>query len=378
MTASDARRERGGADIEISGEALFCRGAWTLDGLEGLAKRLSGKRWPDGALRLQGSRIAALDTAGALVLLDLCAEWRQSGRSVTLLEWRPEHQHLLNLVAERRQTVASGSAVERPANPFARLGYTTWSKVRQALGFLAFMGETSLTLGRAALWPGRIRWKALLANIQRAGLEALPIVGLLTFLIGVVIAYQGGNLLKTYGTNIFIVDLVAISMVRELAPLLTAIIVAGRTGSAFTAQIGTMNVTEEVDALRTIGIHPFDVLVLPKLFGLLVALPLLTLFADITSILGGMVVAYLLLDIGFAEFARRIPTVVSLFSFLYGIGKTLAFAGIIALVGCYQGFQVSGGADSVGRQTTQSVVQAIFLVIIANAVFAVMMGGTGL
>lgn len=366
------------ADIESRQGILFCQGAWTLAGLQGLNKRLSGKSWPVGAIRLDGSQVDAFDTGGALALLDLCVQWRQAGQAVSLVEWRPEHRQLLDLVEQRRQTSDAEVRTRHTPHLLAEIGLRALEKVARAHGFLAFMGETSLALTRALMWPGHIRWKSLFANIQRAGLDALPIVGLLTFLIGVVIAYQGGNLLKTYGTNIFIVDLVAISMVRELAPLLTAIIVAGRTGSAFTAQIGTMNVTEEIDALRTIGIHPFDVLVLPKLFGLLISLPLLTLFADITSILGGMVVSHFLLDIHFVEFAQRIPRVVSLFSFLYGLGKTLAFASIIALVGCYQGFQVSGGADSVGRQTTQSVVQAIFLVIITNALFAVMMGATGL
>ncbi|NJN45584.1 MAG: MlaE family lipid ABC transporter permease subunit [Candidatus Competibacteraceae bacterium] len=367
------------ADIGAEQGQLFCVGGWTLLGIVGLSKRLNGRRWPTGSIRLSGARIGALDTAGALLLLDLVTEWRQAGCSVEWHDWRPEYSALLTLVEERRQAAAAASAPS-PAqlNPLARIGHKAWEKVEHTLSFLAFLGETTVTLVRALLWPGHIRWQALFANIQRAGLDAIPIVGLLTFLIGVVIAYQGGNLLSTYGANIFIVELVAISMVRELAPLLTAIIVAGRTGSAYTAQIGTMNVTEEIDALRTIGIHPFDVLVLPKLFGLLIVLPLLTLFGSAMSIFGGMMVAYFQLDVGFREFINRIPQVVSLTSFIYGIGKTPVFAAIIALVGCYQGFQVSGGADSVGRQTTQSVVQAIFLVIIANAFFAVMMGGAGL
>ncbi|MEE4376172.1 MAG: MlaE family lipid ABC transporter permease subunit [Candidatus Competibacteraceae bacterium] len=367
------------ANIDVEQGQLFCIGAWTLLGIVDLSQRLSARHWPSGTIQLSGTRIDALDTAGALMLLNLVTEWRQAGRTVEWHDWRPEYSDLLTLVEERQQTAATTrTPSSSQLNPLARIGYQAWNKVEHALSMLAFLGEITATLLRTLLRPGSIRWKALFANIQRAGLDALPIVGLLTFLIGVVIAYQGGDLLSYYGANIFIVDLVALSMVRELAPLLTAIIVAGRTGSAYTAQIGTMNVTEEVDALRTIGIHPFDVLVLPKLFGLILVLPLLTLFGCAMSILGGMVIASVQLDVGFREFLNRIPQVVSLTSFLYGIGKTPVFAAIIAIVGCYQGFQVSGGADSVGRQTTQSVVQAIFLVIIANAFFAVMMGGTGL
>ncbi|HPE73607.1 MAG TPA: ABC transporter permease, partial [Candidatus Competibacter sp.] len=226
--------------------------------------------------------------------------------------------------------------------------------------------------------PRRFRWRALFGNVETAGIHALPIVALLAFMMGVVIAYQGGRQLEFYGANIFIVELVSLTMLRELAPLITAIIVAGRTGSSYTAQIGTMQVTEEVDALRTIGIPPMNLLVLPKLLALVVALPLLTLFADALSVFGGMVMAQIMLDVSYGDFLDRFPQVVTLTSFLIGIGKAPVFAAIIALVGCYQGFQVRGGADSVGRQTTVSVVQSIFLVIATDAVFSVMLGSVGL
>jgi phospholipid/cholesterol/gamma-HCH transport system permease protein len=186
-----------------------------------------------------------------------------------------------------------------------------------------------------------------------------------------VIAYQGADQLQRFGANIFIADLVGLSMVRELSPLMTAIIVAGRSGSAYTAQIGTMKVTEEIDALRTIGISPTELLVLPKLIALIIALPLLTVFADITGLLGGMLMASSKLDVSYAMFIDRLGDAVHLSSFLTGIGKAPVFAAIIALVGCYQGFQVTGSADSVGRQTTVSVVQGIFLVILSDALFSI-------
>jgi phospholipid/cholesterol/gamma-HCH transport system permease protein len=189
--------------------------------------------------------------------------------------------------------------------------------------------------------------------------------------MGVVIAYQGADQLQRFGANIFIVDLVGLSMLRELSPLLTAIIVAGRSGSAYAAQIGTMKVTEEIDALRTVGVGPIELLVLPKMLALIIALPLLTLYADVAGVLGGMLMASTKLDISFDVFLNRIGDAVSLSSFLTGIGKAPVFAAIISLVGCYQGFQVTGSADSVGRQTTVSVVQSIFLVILADALFSV-------
>jgi phospholipid/cholesterol/gamma-HCH transport system permease protein len=231
---------------------------------------------------------------------------------------------------------------------------------------------------RSVLQPRRIRWPVLWLEVQRAGVDALPITGLLSFLLGVVIAYQGGVQLQLYGANIFIVELVSITMLRELAPMMTAIIVAGRTGSAYTAQIGTMQVTEEVDALRTIGIAPMDALVLPKVIGLSLALPLLTVFADAMGVLGGMAMSATMLDVSAGEFTERIPEAVSLTSFLIGIGKAPVFAALVALVGCFQGMQVRGGADSVGRQTTTSVVQSIFLVIVADAVFSVIFSWLGI
>ena len=188
-----------------------------------------------------------------------------------------------------------------------------------------------------------------------------------------VVAYQGSIQLVRYGANIFVADLVGLSILREMAPLLTAIIVAGRSGSAYAAQIGTMKVTEEIDALHTIGVSPMELLVLPKMLALLVALPLLTIYADILGVLGGMIVAQTQLNVSFADFLDRFDDAIKMSSFLVGLGKAPVFAAIIALVGCFQGFRVSGSADSVGRQTTVSVVQAIFLVIVFDALFSVIL-----
>jgi phospholipid/cholesterol/gamma-HCH transport system permease protein len=216
-----------------------------------------------------------------------------------------------------------------------------------------------------------LRWRPILFNIQRAGFDALPIVGLLSFLLGVVVAYQGAAQLRQYGANIFVADLVGLSMLREFAPLITAITLAGRSGSAFAAQIGTMVVTEEVDAMRTLGIAPLELLVLPKIIAMVVVLPLLTVFADVLGVAGGMVMARSQLDVGFDDFLDRMAKAVSATSYLVGIAKAPVFAVIISVVGCFQGFRTRGGADSVGQQTTRSVVQSIFLVIVADALFSI-------
>lgn len=367
------------ADIEIIDAKIYCVGRWNLTGIQGLEGRLGQLQWPAGDILLNGSRIESLDTNGAWLLATLVNELKASGHGAEFAQLRPSHEDLVKLVIERQQ--AAHQAAESPPKrlgPIAGLGKLTWQKLDHSLGLLTFLGETTTALVGALLRPSQIRWRALFANLERAGLNAMPIVGLLSFLIGIVVAYQGGNQLKLYGANIFIVELISLTMLRELAPLLTAIIVAGRTGSAFAAQIGTMKLTEEVDALRVIGMSPFAILVIPKLLSLCIALPLLTLFADVMGLLGGMLIAYLLLNVSLTEFLNRIPEVVTLFSFLFGIIKAPVFAAVIALVGCYQGFQVRGGADSVGRQTTESVVQAIFLVIIADALFAVFLGTKGL
>ncbi len=355
-----------------------CEGRWTLAGIETLDAQLQNVRWASGALQLDGSGIRAIDTTGALQLLNLVAALERDGRRVQLVDLHEEHRELLELVRERRAAAGEPPPTTPPRNRLERLGRWVWHHLRRGGDFLAFVGEAALALGQLLLHPRRFRWRALFGNVETAGIHALPIVALLAFMMGVVIAYQGGRQLEFYGANIFIVELVSLTMLRELAPLITAIIVAGRTGSSYTAQIGTMQVTEEVDALRTIGIPPMNLLVLPKLLALVVALPLLTLFADALSVFGGMVMAQIMLDVSYGDFLDRFPQVVTLTSFLIGIGKAPVFAAIIALVGCYQGFQVRGGADSVGRQTTVSVVQSIFLVIATDAVFSVMLGSVGL
>jgi phospholipid/cholesterol/gamma-HCH transport system permease protein len=250
-------------------------------------------------------------------------------------------------------------------------GVATLGAGRQAWAMLQFVGETGLAALNSLRHPGRIRWRPVAFNIRSAGLDALPIVGLLAFLLGVVVAYQGAGQLRSFGANIFVVDLVGLSMLREFAPLITAIIVAGRSGSAYAAQIGTMVVTEEMDALRTIGIAPQELLVLPKLLALVLALPLLTVFADVLGVMGGMLMAQARLGVGFAEFLERFAKAVALRDYLVGICKAPVFAALIVLVGCFQGFRTQGGADGVGQQTTRSVVWSIFLVIVVDAVFSV-------
>jgi phospholipid/cholesterol/gamma-HCH transport system permease protein len=252
-----------------------------------------------------------------------------------------------------------------------RTGAATVAAAGQAWALLQFIGETALAALASLRHPGRIRWRPVAFNIRSAGVDALAIVGLLAFLLGVVVAYQGAGQLRNFGANIYVADLVGLSMLREFAPLITAIIVAGRSGSAYAAQIGTLVVTEEMDGLRTIGIAPQELLVLPKLLALGIALPLLTVFADVLGVLGGMLMAQLRLGVGYGEFLDRLVKAVAVRDYLIGVLKAPVFATIIVVVGCFQGFRTQGGADGVGQQTTRSVVWSIFLVIVVDAVFSV-------
>jgi len=249
---------------------------------------------------------------------------------------------------------------------------------REYVSYLAFIGELTKTGFELLRRPLRFRWAMLFHFMEAAGVKGLPIVGLLSFLLGVVIAYQGGVQLRQYGANLYIADLVGLAMVRELAPLLTAIIIAGRTGSAFTAQIGTMKVTEEIDALRSIGIEPMELIALPRVLALVLALPLLTVFADAMGMLGGVLIGNAVLGLSPVSFIERVGEAVNLSSYLIGIGKAPVFAAIVATVGCFHGFQVAGSAESVGQRTTISVVQAIFLVIVVDAGFSVLFSELGL
>ncbi|MGP1678589.1 MAG: ABC transporter permease [Burkholderiales bacterium] len=353
---------------------LALSGSWTARGIGPLQHRLASVRLASHAEAIADvAGIDALDTAGAWALQKLLLRLRDEGIAVTVRGLRPQFAELLQgvgeQVAERKAALAAGAAP--PASMLETLGRSAESVLQQIVALLGFVGETAAALAGSAARPARLRWRPVLYNIRSAGFNALPIVGLLSFLLGVVVAYQGAAQLRQYGANIFVADLVGLSMLREFAPLITAIIIAGRSGSAYAAQIGTMSVSEEIDAMRTLGIAPLELLVVPKVLALLIALPLLTVFADLLGVFGGMIMARAQLGVGFPEFLERLVKAVSITSYLIGICKAPVFAAIIAVVGCFHGFRAHGGADSVGRQTTRSVVQAIFLVIVADALFSI-------
>lgn len=359
--------------LVLSEGRLQLFGDWSVRGLHEVEEELDRVNWPQsGDLAIDGSRIDRIDTAGAWILCRIGAILDDRGVNASISALSPQAQELVELV---RTASANKADIQPDSEQPSRLegwGRRAVDTGESALDILAFAGEVFARLATTLIRPSLLRAKELAEGIYYAGVTALPITGLMSFLIGVVIAYQGGLLLRLYGAEIFVVDMVCLSMVRELSPLLTAIIVAGRTGSAYTAQIGTMVVTEEVDALRTIGIPPMDILVLPRVLALVIALPLLTVFCNLLGVFGGMLMSNLYLDLSFTTFIQRIPEAMDAKHLFLGLIKTPVFAAIIAIIGCYQGFNVRGGAESVGQHTTRAVVQSIFMVIVADAAFSVL------
>lgn len=354
-------------------QEIALSGSWIARAIGAIEPRLDTLSPPEKSkVVVDGAQVEALDTAGAWVLQKLLRRLRAEGAVVQLNNLRPEFARLLEAVAQQVAAQAERAPASDPVpSGLAKLGQSAQAAFEQSLALVGFVGETAVAFAGCVAHPARFRWRPILFNIRSAGFDALPIVGLLSFLLGIVVAYQGADQLRQYGANIFVADLIGLSMLREFAPLITAIIIAGRSGSAYAAQIGTMAVTEEIDAMRTLGIAPLELLVLPKIIALLIALPLLTVFADVLGVAGGMLMAQAQLGVGFNEFLERFVKAVSVTAYLIGIGKAPVFAIIIVVVGCFQGFCTKGGADSVGRQTTRAVVQSIFLVIVADALFSV-------
>lgn len=369
----------GVADFALDRERglISCSGRWTASCIAPVELRLTrlDLRGAD-RVRLDLGAVSAVDMTGAWLLHRTMGELERAGLSVAVENETSGTRRLLDLVA--RNEPPRLPRVQDRYGLVEDIGRSSTRQLAFYVEFLEFIGNVTFLGLRTALRPATAYWGVAVREIEEAGFDALPIVGLLSTLIGVVIAYQGGVVLEPYGGSIFIADLVGTAMLRELSPLIVAIIVAGRTGSAYTAQIGTMQVTEEVDALRSMGISPIELLVLPKVFAMTLSLPLLTMFGDIMGLLGGAVMANALLEVSLVSYVDRLAQVITIETFLIGIGKAPVFAMIIAAIGTFQGFRVSGGADSVGSQTTVCVVQCIFMVIVVDAIFSIIFSRLGI
>ncbi len=357
--------------FDAKSRRLQCGEVWNLYNLVRIKKQLSKIKWPSsGEMIIDGSGMVSMDSAGAFLLTQFMNKLSSLGVKIRLEHFTQETLHLIEIV-EKRAVPTAAIPKRKIPNWLAQLGRFNWEKVLEFRDYVSFVGALAFEFIRLLFKPRQWRWNALTNVVDNTGYKALPIIALLSFMIGVVISYQMGNYLRNYGANIFIVNLLGLSVLREFGPIITSIMVAGRTGSSFTAELGIMKINQELDALRTMGVTPAGLLLLPRILGLLITLPLLTMWADIFGVLGGMLMAKSMLDISYYDFLHRFQHEIPLRSLIIGLGKAPVFALIIASVGCFQGMQVKGSAESVGKLTTRSVVLAIFFIIVADAIFSV-------
>lgn len=361
-------------DTSINPTQLRIVGDWTLAYYHDLRRQTDALSDGFGpSTQVDMSELGALDTAGASLLVELLGVQRLRLLAVQAPNLPESSRALMQTIQsaltdycqpQKDPEVATGTQL------LARIGCAVevvWNDTLQLLGFIGLILQTFVT---TMLRPKRWRTTSVIAHIEQIGLDAAPIVALLTFMVGAVVAFLGATVLKAFGATIFTVDLIGFSFLREFAVLLTSILLAGRTASAFTAQIGSMKANEELDALRTLGLSPTEMLVLPRVLALLISLPMLTFLAMICGIVGGGVVCAVSLGISPAMFLSLMQTDIGVQHFLVGIIKAPIFAFFIAAIGCLEGFKVEGSAESVGAHTTSSVVQSIFVVIVLDALAA--------
>lgn len=356
--------------FDIDGDILRLKGEWVIDNSPSIIKSLSVAQL--GAVRgINVEPVEKLDLWGGMRVRQLAeankAELNLNDHQKQIFEFlpdqtkipAPEDDHFLVDIVEG-------------------VGQKSSSALKTSYEIVSFIGEIGVCFFRNLRNPRLFRFHSIMRHIYETGLQALPIIGLLSILISMVIAYQASIQLSKFGASIFTVDLLVISLLREMGVLVTAIMVAGRSGSAFAAEIGVMKLREEVDALKTMGFNPMEILVLPRLIAMMITLPILTFLADIVGLLGGGVISIILLDIPFDMYVERVSSVAKTTMFFVGMVKAPVFAFVITIIGAYQGMNVTGSAESVGRLTTVAVVQSIFLVIMLDALFSILFANMGI
>jgi phospholipid/cholesterol/gamma-HCH transport system permease protein len=364
--------EDGGLRVLVSGD-------WTLAALtevHNTLARLEDNRFASRLTKIDLAELQMLDTAGALSLITL--RNRAAGAPADFVNESHAHRVLLDEVARAARFTAKAPPLRRPFAEMAEaLALTLTAIARDGVRLTAFLGAVAAALGRVIARPARFRGTAFVHQIQQTGLAAVPIVALVCFLIGGVIIQQSARQLKNFGAENLSIDMLGILTLREVGILLAAVMVAGRSASAFTAQIGTMKMREEIDAMRTLGIDPMETLVVPRILALIVALPLLVFVADMMCLAGGALMAKLYLSLDVPIYLQRLNSAVSIKHFYVGLIKAPFAALVIGLVGCLEGMSVQGSAESVGTQVTTAVVKAIFLVLVLDAVFAIFLAASG-
>lgn len=374
------------ADLKVEafdeGLVLTPLGPWTAqtgDSLEHKIDRLDLKEMSGRRVAIDMAEIERLDTVGALLLERVRAAAEAAGASSDLFDLRPQHERLMTALREHGKEPPPPS--KKPSGPIAFLGAVGKSvceigdDVQRGLGFL---GAVVTVSARLAVTPWRFRFTSTVHHLDRVGVGAVPIIALISFLVGAIVAQQSIFQLKNFGATLFVVDLLGILVLRELGVLLTAIMIAGRSGSAFTAEIGSMKMREEIDALKTMGLDSIEILALPRLVALVVALPMLSFIASMSALLGGGLVAWVYGDITPVTFLQRLKDALTLQTFMVGLIKAPFMAIVIGLIACTEGMKVEGSAESLGARTTASVVKAIFVVIVLDGVFAMFFAAMGI
>ena len=337
-------------------------------------------RAPGTGNEIDGAAISRLDSAGAMLLLNTKQALEKASGKPASLSLPQNFLPLLETVERSIHAPPTTLPQRRTMRGYlSDVGEYTIELLFQGYALVGFLGRVTVESIQGIIRPTReIPWPAFVKQIEETGLNALPIVGLLSFLIGIVIAYQGADQLRQFGAEIFTVNLLGVATLREIGGLMTAIIVAGRSGSAFTAQIGTMKVNQEIDAMQTIGVNVVEVLVLPRVLALMITLPLLTFYADVMGLIGGAMMVYFDLGYTVPAYMRQLESAITPTTFFVGMIKAPVFAYLIAIVGCLEGLRVQSNAESVGQQTTRAVVESIFLVIVVDAVFSVVFSIVGI
>jgi len=359
------------ADLVSAGDhdgVLVASGAWVLDNVDRLAGKvalLAGQ-----ATRLDASGISRLDASGALLLERVfCRTGQQPAEAGLTGQWRTLFEAVHSACDDAHQPEPESEPPWRKV--LIRIGKSVVEVVEASRELLSFMGATIHRLGRTIVRPKRLRLTSTVYHMEQTGLDAVPLLVLLASLVGAVFAFLGATVLRDFGAEMFVIDLVTYAFVREFGVLLTAVLLAGRTASAFCAQIGMMKSREEIDAIRTLGLDEIEILVLPRLIALLITLPLLAFIATLAGLFGGLLVSVLSLDINLTLFLDRVQQTITLKHYLVGMIKAPIFAVVIALIGCLEGLRVTGTAQSVGQHTTTAVVRSLTMVIVLDALAAV-------
>lgn len=357
--------------LDMSGERPVLRvtGDWVVAGLSETDEKLRALDVPAGPVLLDVEALGRLDTAGAYVLNRTLGGAPNGGYEI-----HGGHDTVAGLLEQVSENAAPCESRRESGHGFVdlleRTGRGFMGLVDETVSTLSFLGQTIVTTVRMLLQPFKLRWTAIVSVMEEAGLDAIPIVMFLTFFVGMVVAFIGATTLSVFDLEIYTVELIGFSMLREFGVILTGIVLAGRTNSSFTAQIGTMKMRQEIDAMETLGLNPMEVIVVPRVLAMLVMTPVLAFAATLAGIAGGMAVAWLALDINPAVFMERVRNAVPIDQFWIGMSKAPVFGLVVALIGCRHGLLVGGSVQSLGNKTTTSVVQAIFSIIVIDALFA--------